>query len=207
MILLILLILLILMMRWCCWFSDFVATPLSVSYLISSKRLLCDSPYCCNGFYGSILKEWIFNENFVAKKLCKLSKVKTWIWPAMIWHWYGTRNGILSFLSFHHMTKLPAGYDPVKWHVQQKPPEPKKFYSDWYKKEQRWNFGEILSRWRNINLDIYQLVSGVPPYLYDTCHNLSQYKGEFLEKLPNSTFRCRNICDLCKLGCLFLVAV
>ena len=35
--------------------------------------------------------------------------------------------------------------------------------------------------WTNINLDIYQHVSDLPPYLYDTCHNSSQYQLQFLE--------------------------
>ena len=40
---------------------------------------------------------------------------------------------------------------------------------------------EIVLMWTNINLDIYQHVSDLPPYLYDTCHNSSQYQLQFLE--------------------------
>ena len=63
--------------------------------------------------------------------------------------------------------------------------------------------------WTNINLDIYQHVSDLPPYLYDTCHNSSQYQLQFLEigrdffarlnVLYLFSFNCSN--TLCILSC------
>ena len=55
-------------MRWCCWLSDFVAKPLSVSYLISSKCLLFENIVMLGLFHFQslslsfrkyILKRWV----------------------------------------------------------------------------------------------------------------------------------------------------
>ena len=67
---------------------------------------------------------------------------------------------------------------------------------------------EIVLMWTNINLDIYQHVSDLPPYLYDTCHNSSQYQLQFLEIGRNRvelldlfSFNCSN--TLCILIIMF----
>ena len=59
---------------------------------------------------------------------------------------------------------------------------------------------EIVLMWTNINLDIYQHVSDLPPYLYDTCHNSSQYQLQFLE-IGRDFFARLNVLDLFSFNC------
>ena len=68
-------------MRWCCWLSDFVAKPLSVSYLISSKCLLFENIVMLGLFHFQSLS--LSFRKYILKRWVLLH----WLWSVtMIFH-------------------------------------------------------------------------------------------------------------------------